>query len=132
MQVRNLRDYINNPRYADHSLIQAFLQSILEHGLVFKERDIVDTGLLFKNYIEFLQGKIYYDAMKDLREKIILKCIFFPTIKEILDLQKDFLGFISRLHVILNQSLENFIETAQLDLIEAIEAEDKKKGLVYA
>ena len=133
MNVRDCYYYLKNPRMADHTLIQKFLQSLLETGLVFKERNIVDTGTLFENYIKFLNEKIYYDAMRDIREKIISKCIFFPTIAEILSCQEEFEKEKKFMIIGLSKSLESYINTIPeqqyIQLSERMNKVDKKDKL---
>lgn len=95
---------------ADINIIQKFMQSLLDSGLVFKERDLVSTATLFKNYIEFLDGKIFYDTLKDMREKIISNCMFFPTIAEMLKYQKDGQEKIRKYAIICHKSLKAYVQ----------------------
>lgn len=122
LELRSLKKYLKKPKMADKKIIQKFLQSLLSSGLVFKERELVDMGTLFENYIEFLDGKIYYDGMKDVREKIITKCIFFPTISEILSFQADFKKEVSYMIICINNSLDDFWYNCPIETFEKLRA----------
>lgn len=109
MNIRDVYYYLKHPRMADHKLIGTFMQKLLDSGIVFKERHLVETGKLFDNYEQFLAGKIYYDAMRGMRERILTNCTFFPTIAEILTFQEDFFKERTNMLSGLDKSLQGYL-----------------------
>ncbi len=114
----DVRDYYyqlkDKPKMASSQDIASLIQILEKRNLRFPS-DKIKGAVIFQEYIKELPSRVYFDALPFILEHLtidnsIIDHNFFPTMKEIIKVQDEFMKSFYRIKPILEIALQNYVD----------------------